>query len=99
MLCIKLHPPNIENAPPLNRSCTPSEPKLHPLNGFLSKLESFATSEQALYRLLRLFTYKSQNALRPLFLLSKSHPLRWAAICLGNTVRWWHLSYFDVTWK
>ena len=42
MLCIKLHPPNIENAPPLNRSCTPSEPKLHPLNGFLSKLESFA---------------------------------------------------------
>ena len=31
MLCIKLHPPNIENAPPLNRSCTPSEPKLHPL--------------------------------------------------------------------
>ena len=43
MLCIKLHPPNIENAPPLNRSCTPSEPKLHPLNGFLSKLESFAT--------------------------------------------------------
>ena len=23
MLCIKLHPPNIENAPPLNRSCTP----------------------------------------------------------------------------
>ena len=27
MLCIKLHPPNIENAPP-------SEPKLHPLHGF-----------------------------------------------------------------
>ena len=42
MLCIKLHPPNIENAPPLNRSCTPSEPKLHPLTRFLSKLESFA---------------------------------------------------------
>ena len=35
MLCIKLHPPNIENAPP-------SEPKLHPLTRFLSKLESFA---------------------------------------------------------
>ena len=47
MLCIKLHPPNIENAPPLNRSCTPSEPKLHPLNGFLSKLESFAISTAA----------------------------------------------------
>ncbi len=50
MLCIKLHPPNIENAPPsepklhppLNRNCTPSEPKLHPLTRFLSKLESFA---------------------------------------------------------
>lgn len=23
MLCIKLHPPNIENAPPLNRNCIP----------------------------------------------------------------------------
>ena len=46
MLCIKLHPPNIENAPPLNRSCTPSEPKLHPLNGFLSKLESFAKTHR-----------------------------------------------------
>ena len=45
MLCIKLHPPNIENAPPLNRSCTPSEPKLHPLTRFLSKLESFAKAK------------------------------------------------------
>ena len=35
MLCIKLHPPKIEKAPP-------SEPKLHPLTRFLSKLESFA---------------------------------------------------------
>lgn len=31
MLCIKLHPPKIEKAPP-------SEPKLHPLTRFLSKL-------------------------------------------------------------
>ena len=23
MLCIKLHPPKIKNAPPLNRNCTP----------------------------------------------------------------------------
>ena len=37
------------------------------------------TSEQALYRLLRLF-YKSQSALTPLLLLSKSNPLRWASI-------------------
>ena len=37
------------------------------------------TSEQALYRLLRLF-YKSQSALMPLLLLSKSNPLRWASI-------------------
>ena len=39
MLCIKLHPPNIENAPP-------SEPKLHPLTRFLSKLESFAERDK-----------------------------------------------------
>ena len=37
------------------------------------------TSEQALYRLLRLF-YKSQSALTPLLLLSKSQPLRWVVI-------------------
>ena len=37
------------------------------------------TSEQALYRLLRLFC-KSQSALMPLLLLSKSNPLRWASI-------------------
>ena len=37
------------------------------------------TSEQALYRLLRLF-YKSQSALMPLLLLSKPNPLRWASI-------------------
>ena len=52
MLCIKLHPPNIENAPPLNRSCTPSEPKLHPLNGFLSKLESFASQSKVRFALI-----------------------------------------------
>ena len=34
------------------------------------------TSEQAVYRLLRLF-YKSQSALIPLFLLSNREPLRW----------------------
>ena len=37
------------------------------------------TSEQALYRLLRLF-YKSQSALTPLLILSKSQPLRWVVI-------------------
>ena len=37
------------------------------------------TSEQALYRLLRLFC-KSQSALMPLLLLPKSNPLRWASI-------------------
>ena len=37
------------------------------------------TSEQALYRLLRLF-YKSQSKLTPLLLLSKSNPLHWASI-------------------
>ena len=36
-------------------------------------------SEQALYRLLRLF-YKSQSALTPLLILSKSQPLRWVVI-------------------
>ena len=44
-----------------------------------SSLAGGATSEQALYRLLRLF-FKSQSALMPLLLLSKSQPLRWAAI-------------------
>ncbi len=39
------------------------------------------TSEQALYRLLRLFI-KSQSAFTPLLLLSKSNPLRWALIWL-----------------
>lgn len=39
MLCIKLHPPKIEKAPP-------SEPKLHPLTRFLSKLESFAKKDK-----------------------------------------------------
>ena len=38
-----------------------------------------STSEQALYRLLRLF-YKSQSKLTPLLLLSKSNPLHWASI-------------------
>ena len=42
MLCIKLHPLTSKMHPPLSRNCTPSEPKLHPLNGFLSKLEPFA---------------------------------------------------------
>ena len=37
------------------------------------------TSEQAVYRLLRLF-YKSQSALMPLLLLPKSQPLRWVVI-------------------
>ena len=37
------------------------------------------TSEQASYRLLRLF-FKSQSALILLLLLSKSNPLRWASI-------------------
>ena len=37
------------------------------------------TSEQALYRLLRLF-YKSQSAHTPLLILSKSQPLRWVVI-------------------
>ena len=37
------------------------------------------TSEQAAYRLLRLF-FKSQSALIALLLLSKSNPLRWASI-------------------
>ena len=41
------------------------------------------TSEQALYRLLRLF-YKSQSALTPLLLLSKSNPLRWASIWVSS---------------
>ena len=42
-----------------------------------------ATSEQALYRLLRLF-YKSQSARMPLLLLSKSQPLRWVVIWFGQ---------------
>ncbi len=40
-------------------------------------------SEQALYRLLRLF-YKSRSALMPLLLLSKSQPLRWVVIWFGQ---------------
>ena len=45
-----------------------------------SSLPTRTTSEQALYRLLRLF-YKSQSALTPLLILSKSQPLRWVVIC------------------
>ena len=45
-----------------------------------------STSEQALYRLLRLF-YKSQSALTPLLLLSKSNPLRWASIWYWVQIR------------
>ena len=45
----------------------------------VSIIGSNATSEQALYRLLRLF-YKSQSALMPLLLLPKSQPLRWVVI-------------------
>ena len=44
-----------------------------------SSLPTRTTSEQALYRLLRLF-YKSQSALTPLLILSKSQPLRWVVI-------------------
>ena len=44
-----------------------------------SKVFRYYTSEQALYRLLRLF-YKSQSALMPLLLLPKSQPLRWVVI-------------------
>ena len=49
--------------------------------GFLIKsvMNTRTTSEQALYRLLRLFC-KSQSALMPLLLLSKSNPLCWASI-------------------
>ena len=64
MLCIKLHPPNIENAPPLNRSCTPSEPKLHPLNGFLSKLESFAIFSTLIYMGVEFFVYASTKRIK-----------------------------------
>ena len=55
------------------------------------------TSEQALYRLLRLF-YKSQSALMPLLLLSKLQPLRWVAIWF-RVLHWkrQHLYCFDVT--
>ena len=44
------------------------------------------TSEQAVYRLLRLF-YKSQSSLIPLLLLSKSQPLRWVAIWCWVLIR------------
>jgi len=49
--------------------------------GFNEKsiLTAYSTSEQAAYRLLRLF-FKSQSALIALLLLSKSNPLRWASI-------------------
>ena len=30
MLRIKLHPPNIENAPPSMENCTPLKSKMHP---------------------------------------------------------------------
>ena len=51
---------------------------LNPLSRKAFRAVSFSatkdTSEQALYRLLRLF-FKSQSALMPLLLLSKSNPL------------------------
>ena len=57
------------------------------------------TSEQALYRLLRLF-FKNQSALMPLLLLSKSNPLRWASICfLVQTWKLQHLYCCDVANK
>ena len=52
-----------------------------------------STSEQALYRLLRLF-YKSQSALTPLLLLSKSNPLRWASIWFW--VQTWKCGVYSV---
>lgn len=55
MLCIKLHPLKSKMHPPLNRSCTPSEPKLHPLTRFLSKLESFAIKKAVKSLISRLF--------------------------------------------
>ena len=42
MLCIKLHPLTSKMHPPKIKNAPPSKPLLHPLNGFLSKLESFA---------------------------------------------------------
>ena len=55
------------------------------------------TSEQALYRLLRLF-YKSQSALMPLLLLSKSKPLCWASIWFwAQAWKQRHLYGCDVT--
>ena len=51
------------------------------------------TSEQALYRLLRLF-YKSQSALTPRLLLSKSNPLRWASIWFW--VQTWKCGVYDL---
>ena len=56
---------------------------MNPLSRKAFRAVSFSatkdTSEQALYRLLRLF-YKSQSALTPLLILSKSQPLRWVVI-------------------
>ena len=64
MLCIKLHPPNIENAPPKIKNAPPSKPLLHPLTRFLSKLESFATFSTLIYMGVEFFVYGSTKRIK-----------------------------------
>ena len=77
MLCIKLHPLKSKMHPPLNRSCTPSEPKLHPLTRFLSKLESFAIFSTLIYMGVEFFMYGSTKRIKiiPHFAVTNSTAL------------------------